>query len=120
MALFTSRIGEPAFFGIPLEGGSANQAKIKVSVEPHLKNESSAIAAAVQEKIAAVSGEARFSFGRASLLDLSGLETNLELTVAGRTREGEKWHELAGKLASTGDNGVQSLMEEEAGNSAAP
>jgi len=115
VALFTSRIGEPAFFGIPLEGGNANQAKIKVSVEPHLKNKSSAIAAAVQEKIAAVSGEARFSFGRASLLDLSGLETNLELTVSGENpgKVKEIVHELAGKLATLpGITGVQSLMEE--------
>ena len=82
VASYTSRVGEPAFFGIPVEGGNANKAQIKVFVEPHRKNESAAIAAALQQKAAAMDEDARISFSRASLLDISGLETNLELTLS--------------------------------------
>lgn len=115
VASYTSRVGEPAFFGIPVEGGNANKAQIKVFVEPHRKNESAAIAAALQQKAAAMDEDARISFSRASLLDISGLETNLELTVGGDNpgKVNEIVQELTGRLAALPDiTGVQSLLEE--------
>jgi len=115
VASFASRIGEQAFFGLPLEGGGANRAEIKVFVEPQRKRECAAIAAAVQEKAAAIGDAASFSFGRISLLDLSGLETSLELTVSGEDPDKvrEIAQELSGKLAALPEiTGAQSLMEE--------
>lgn len=116
VATFTSRIGEPVFFGIPVEGGNANKARIGVVVEPHLKDKSAAITAAVQEKAAEmINEEARISFGRASLLDISGLETNLELTVSGENpgKVEDIVQELTGKLAAMPEvTGVQSLLDE--------
>jgi HAE1 family hydrophobic/amphiphilic exporter-1 len=115
VSFFTSHVGETEFFGLPISGGVANQARIKVSTDPGRRQSFTAIMSEVKAKAGALPGEARVTFTRESLLDITGLDSNLELVIEGESLEQvrEICSRLVARLAALPSMGdVKSVLEE--------
>ena len=86
IASYTVQIGSSGFMGMPGGGGggSTNRAEIRVEVEPGHVGEIDRVIEEVREQVLALDWDAEVNVNRESLLDASGLETTLDLTVSGR------------------------------------
>jgi hydrophobic/amphiphilic exporter-1 (mainly G- bacteria), HAE1 family len=84
---FISRIGETQFFGLPMETGLANQARLRVHVADRWVDQIGTVMAAVRKGAGELPEAVSMSFTRESLLDSVGMETKLELVVEGPSLE---------------------------------
>lgn len=114
--LFTSQVGEQQLFGLSIESGIANRARIRVTVLPEEAANLEQMINTVREEASAVlPDEAVLSFKRESIMDTTGLSLGLEVLVTGP--EQEKVIELAEQIAEKlkerpGLNDVRSASEE--------
>lgn len=88
VASFSTQIGEQQLFGIAIESGIANRARIRVQVPPEKAGEIEEMIAALGEKAAPVlPEEAALSFKRESIMDTTGFSIGLEIMVQGPEQE---------------------------------
>jgi HAE1 family hydrophobic/amphiphilic exporter-1 len=81
---FATQIGEQQLFGIAIESGVANRAKIRAQVASDHTSEIEQMIATVKEKAGtALPGEAELSFKRESIMDATGLSMGLEFIIQG-------------------------------------
>ena len=81
---FSTQIGEQQLFGIALESGLGNRARIRAQVAPEQAARINELIEEVEKGAAAVlPEEAELSFRRESLMDSTGLSMGLELIVQG-------------------------------------
>ncbi len=80
---FTARVGGSGFMAMPAQGGNSNQARLRAQIAPGHVGNIDQIIEEVRQDVTAISAEADASFARESLLDAAGLETRLDLVVAG-------------------------------------
>ncbi len=84
IASFTTQIGEQQLFGIAIESGIANRARIRVAVQPEEADNIETMITAVQEQAAGVlPDEAELSFKRESIMESTGFSMGLEIMVQG-------------------------------------
>ncbi len=76
-------VGGSGFFGLPGGGGSTNQARVRVDIDPDYADEIDRIIDELRDEVAALSDQASVTYARESLLDAAGLETSLDLAVSG-------------------------------------
>ena len=85
---FATQIGEQQLFGIAMESGVANRAKIRAQLAEGSEAEMEEIIAAIAEQGGAVlPAEAELSFKRESIMDSTGLSMGLELIIRGPDQE---------------------------------
>ncbi len=87
---FFTRVGENQFFGLPLEGGNANKARIWVHASEEWAGRLAEVIREVRKEVEPLLEKGQAVFTRESLLDATGLETKLELIVEGEAVEGVK------------------------------
>ncbi len=112
---FSAQVGETQFFGLPLEGGTANKARVRIHVKKEWADRMEAVIHETRDRIEPLLEEAHVIFTRESLLDTTGLEMKLELTVEGETLAGvnEISAELVKRLEQVpAVTDVHSLLEE--------
>ena len=113
---FSTQIGEQQLFGIALESGLGNRARIRAQVDPGQASRMDELISEVEAQAAAMlPEEAELSFRRESLMDTTGLSMGLELIVQGP--EQEQVEALSGEILEKmrelpGLTGVRSATEE--------
>ncbi|NLA12573.1 MAG: efflux RND transporter permease subunit, partial [Firmicutes bacterium] len=81
---FTTQIGEQQLFGIAIESGITNRARIRVKVPSEKAGEIEGLIAAVAERaVPVLPEEAELSFKRESIMDATGFSMGLEIMVQG-------------------------------------
>lgn len=80
---YSLSIGGTGFMGLTGGGGSTNQVRIRVEIDPVYTGEIDQIIDELRGDVSLVSDQADVSFSRESLLDTAGLETSLDLAVSG-------------------------------------
>jgi hydrophobic/amphiphilic exporter-1 (mainly G- bacteria), HAE1 family len=84
---YSTTVGSGGFLGMQGRGGSSNQVRIRVEVDPGAVQKIDQIINEVREEVTALSGTADVTVSRESLLDAAGLETSLDLSVSGNELE---------------------------------
>lgn len=112
---YSTRVGGGRFMGMPGGGGSSNQVRIRVEVDPGAVKKIDQIIDQLRSELAALSDTAKVTITRESLLDAAGLETSLDLTVSGS--ELEKVIEITEQAVmllekNTNFSDIQSSLEE--------
>jgi hydrophobic/amphiphilic exporter-1 (mainly G- bacteria), HAE1 family len=80
---YSTSVGGSNFMGMPGMAGVANQARIRVLIDPLFIGEIDRVIGEVRAEVAALTGEAETVYARESLLDAAGFETRLDLVVSG-------------------------------------
>ncbi len=81
---FSTQIGEQQLFGIAIESGIANRARLRVTVLPEEADRIEQMIAAVKEQAAGVlPAGAELSFKRESIMESTGFSMGLEIMVQG-------------------------------------
>ncbi len=80
---FSSIIGGGGFMGLPGAAGNANQARLRVEMDPVYLGEIESIIDSIRGEVDDLGLEAEIVFSRESLLGAAGLESTLDLVVAG-------------------------------------
>jgi len=79
----STRVGGSQFMGMPGGGGSSNEARVRVEIDPAFMGEIDRIIEETRVQTDALPYEAETSFNRESVLDAAGLETSLDLVISG-------------------------------------
>lgn len=113
---YTAQVGEQQLFGIAIESGVPNRAKIRAQVLPDHTSEIDQMIERIKGKAEAfLPAEAALSFRRETIMDTTGLSMGLELIIQGP--EQEKVAQLSEEIMERikglpGLTGVQSATEE--------
>ncbi len=83
VANYSARVGGSRFMGMPGGGGSANQGRLRVDIDPKYSGSIEEIIDEVRRDAEKLPYEAAANFSRQSVLDAAGLETSLDLVIRG-------------------------------------
>lgn len=80
---YSTTVGGGGFMGMPGGGGSTNQVRIRAEVDPDAVQIIDQIIEDVRRDVTDLSGTTNVTVSRESLLDTTGLETSLSITISG-------------------------------------
>lgn len=83
---FTARVGGAQFMGLPMQGGTSNQARIRVRVAGEYLDQIEAIMDELRPEMCGLREDALVLMQRENLLQTAGMDNRLELVVEGEDR----------------------------------